>query len=77
MNRDIDNEIIYRQQRGQSIRGIARDLGISRRRVSRTINLQQQAREVKKRSSKLDGFVETIQQLMARYGESVIVSKPP
>ncbi len=80
MNRDIDNEIIYRQQRGQSIRGIARDLGISRRRVSRTISLQQQAREVesvtaelprpsKKRSSKLDGFEETIQQLLARYSD--------
>jgi len=78
MNREIDNEIIYRQQRGQSIRGIARDLGISRRRVSRTIRLQQQAREVesvtdelprpnKKRSSKLDDFEETIQRLLARY----------
>ncbi|MDH3444518.1 MAG: hypothetical protein OEN50_11375 [Deltaproteobacteria bacterium] len=69
MNREIDNEIIHRRQRGQSIRGIARDLGISRRRCARTIRLYQQARDqesvtpelpqpTKKRSSKLDDFEE-------------------
>ncbi len=83
MNRDIDNEIIHRRQRGQSIRGIARDLGISRRRCARTIRLQQRAREVesvtpelprpaKKRSSKLDDFAETIGQLLGRYSDMTV-----
>ena len=83
MNRELANDIIHRRQRGQSIRGIARDLGISRRRVSRAIGLQQQAREVesvtpelprpaKKRSSKLDAFDETIQRLLDRYSDMTV-----
>ncbi len=45
MNCTIDNEIIHRRQRGQSIRGISQDMGISRRRVSRVIRQHQQSRE--------------------------------
>jgi transposase len=78
MNREIDNQIIHRRQRGQSIHGIARELGISRRRVSRVIRHHQQAREretvtpelpqpAKKRSSKVDAFEEAIGQLLTRY----------
>ena len=83
MNRDIDNQIIYRHQRGQSMRGIARDLGISRRRVSQVIRQQRRAREVesltdelprprKNSSSKLDGFKDTIQELLNRYPEMTV-----
>jgi transposase len=78
MNGVLDNEIIHRRQKGQSIRGIARDLGVSRHRVCGVINEQQQAREVEsltpelprpsaKRSSKLDDYEATIQRLLARY----------
>ena len=46
MNGALENEIIHRRQQGQSIRSIARDLGVSRRRVTRVINQQQHARDV-------------------------------
>ena len=36
-NEPTDNEIVHRWQGGQSMRGIARELGISRWRVERTI----------------------------------------
>jgi transposase len=78
MNQQIANDIIHRHQGGQSIRGIATDLSISRRRVSRVIRLQRQRRQeesitpelrrpVTQHASKLDGFEPMIQQLLDRY----------
>jgi transposase len=81
MNRDTDNEIIYRWQSGQSMRGIARDLNVSRWRVKRVIQQQQAARNnnssspagselptpASRRSSKLDEFDSRIHQLLERY----------
>ena len=78
MNGVLENEIIHRRQQGQSIRGIARELGVSRRRVTSVINRQQHARSVEsmtpelprpraKRAGKLDDHEATIQQLLRRY----------
>ncbi len=81
MNRQTDNEIIYRAQGGQSMRGIARDLRVSRWRVQRVIQQQQAAREdssagpvnaqlpqpVLSRASKLDAFATSLEQLLQRY----------
>lgn len=77
----IDNEIVHRWQGGQSMRGIARDLGLSRWRVERTISAHREARDtadgsppnaelpapVTQRSSKLDTFQSQIEELLARY----------
>jgi uncharacterized protein (DUF433 family) len=78
VNSQTENDIITRHQGGQSIRGIARDLGLSRRRVADTIAAHQQARNhetgssqlpqpVAERGSKVDAFLPQIQQLLARY----------
>jgi transposase len=81
MNQTQDNEIIHRWQGGQSIRGIARDLGISRWSVTRTLALNQSQRSdvaeapvntrlpkaKTKRRSKLDQYQSTIEQLLERY----------
>ena len=81
MNRQKDNEIIYRWQGGQSMRGIARDLNVSRWRVKRVIQQQQASRRdaaagpvnselpapVTSRSSKLDKFETMISHLLERY----------
>jgi transposase len=83
MNEKIANEIIHRRQRGQSIRGIARDLRISRRRAARVLRAHQHAREVesvtpelarpaRERASKLDGFEELLKRLLARYGNITV-----
>jgi transposase len=75
---EIENDIIARHQAGQSIRGISRDLGISRYRVSGVIARNQAGRENEtrksqlpappaKRASKLDSFASQIEQLLARY----------
>ena len=40
MSEQIDNDIIHRWQGGQSMRGIARDLNVSRWRVARVIQRQ-------------------------------------
>jgi hypothetical protein len=45
MNNHLDNQIIHRWTSGQSMRGIARDLGVNRKRVARVIGLHQQSRE--------------------------------
>ena len=80
-NEPTDNEIVHRWQGGQSMRGIARELGISRWRVERTIGSHRSARDrdsgvpvnaelpaaVILRSSKLDTFRAQIVQLLARY----------
>ena len=81
MSQKLDNEIVHRRQGGQSMRGIARDLGISRWRVERTLALNQSLRsgETEKpvnaqlpkpsqsRRSKLDQYLPAIEQLLERY----------
>lgn len=75
-----DNEIVHRWHSGQSLRGIARELGVSRNRVSRVIREHQAARTAAagekrsslplpgaRRKSKLDAFEKIIEQLLQRY----------
>ncbi|MEZ6136197.1 MAG: IS21 family transposase [Pirellulaceae bacterium] len=81
MSQKLDNEIVHRRQGGQSMRGIARDLGISRWRVERTLALNQSLRSAEtdkpvnaqlpkpsqSRRSKLDQYLPAIEQLLERY----------
>jgi transposase len=81
MSETLDNQIVHRWQGGQSMRGIARELGVSRWRVERTIALNNSARsadsalpvnaELPKartnRSSKLDEYIPAIEQMLERY----------
>ena len=81
MTEQTDNEIISRWQSGQSMRGIARDLGVSRWRVARVVRSQQASRDdasagpvnsdlptpASRRASKLDQFETKISQLLERY----------
>ena len=78
MNESINHEIIRRWNAGQSMRGIAADLGISRHRVRHTIRRREQSRDSGathpdlpkprgRRKSKLDEFEEGVKQLLARY----------
>lgn len=45
MSQATDNEIVSRRQSGQSLRGIAQDLNVSRWRVTRVIRQQQARRD--------------------------------
>jgi transposase len=83
MNQELANEIVHRREGGQSIRGIAADLGIGRKRVARVLRLQRAARDVesltpelprptKERSGKLTEFDETIQRLLNRYSKITV-----
>ncbi|NJN52326.1 MAG: IS21 family transposase [Gammaproteobacteria bacterium] len=78
MSQETDNEIVSRRQSGQSLRGIARDLNVSRWRVTRVVRQQQTQREdlaagpihaelPAPRSSMLDAFEPRILQLLERY----------
>ena len=78
MSQSVEHEIIRRWHAGQSMRGIAGDLGISRHRVARTIRHHQQSRDSGgthpdlpqrrgRRKSKLDPFEDALEQLLARY----------
>lgn len=81
MSETLENQIVHRWQGGQSMRGIARELGVSRWRVERTIALNNSARsadaampvnaELPKartnRSSKLDEYIPAIEQMLERY----------
>jgi transposase len=79
--KEQDNEIIVRWQGRQSMRGIARDLGISRWRVRRVVGAHTTARDdgalssdlparpLAQPKSKLDAFETKISQLLARYPE--------
>lgn len=78
MNKSMNYEIVRRWYAGRSLRGIARDLGISRHRVSRTIDRHQRSRDSGvthpdlprrrgRRKSKLDPFQDAMEQLLARY----------
>jgi transposase len=75
---ETDNQIVTRYQQGQSLRSIARDLGLNRHRVSATVRDHLKRREQEGansplpappqvRGSQLDAFVPQIQQLLARY----------
>jgi transposase len=81
MSQQIDNDIIYRWQGGQTMRSIARDLGVSRWRVKRAIERQQAARNnssagpvnaqlpapAASRPSQLDAFEVSMGRLLERY----------
>lgn len=78
MTYETDNQIVTRYQQGQSVRSIARDLGLHRQRVAVTIRRHLEQREIAgassplpaapvTRGSQLDAFVPQIQQLLARY----------
>jgi transposase len=81
VNESRDNEVVHRWQGGQSMRGIARDLGMSRWYVKRVINKHQATRDVDSgtpvnadlpkvstgRSSKVDAFQSKIVQYLERY----------
>jgi len=78
MTKVTDNEIISRWQGQQSMRGIARDLGISRWRVHRVVGVYNADRDkgalssdlpkpVSQHKSKLDPFETKISQLLSRY----------
>lgn len=82
MNEQTRNEIISRFRQGQSMRSIARSLGVSRGAVSRTIHsheaartesdgdvakTHQELRPRRRRRSLLDPFADTISQLLDRY----------
>ena len=79
-SKEQDNEIVARWQGRQSMRGIARDLGVSRWRVRRVVAAHIAARDdgalssdfpraASQRKSKLDAFATKIGQLLARYPE--------
>ncbi len=77
----LENEIIHRVLGGQPLRRIARELGLSRWRVSQTVRAHRVARDDEsaapvnvdlprppsRRSSKLDAFQSQIERLLARY----------
>jgi transposase len=79
------NEIIRRRQGGQSLRGIARDLGIDRKRVTRVVREQQQARESgvvhpdlpppkeSRRGRALEPYESTLRELLVRYPDITAV----
>jgi IS30 family transposase len=81
MKEQLDNEIVHRWQGGQSLRGIARDLSVTRWRVTRVIRRHQAVRSEasldssnsalpaarRRRGSKLDAFQSAILQLLKRY----------
>jgi len=84
MNDQPDLDVITRWTDGQSQRGIARDLGMSRKRVRRIIERHQQDRRegalpaelrpsTLRRASQLDEFQEPIKSLLARYPDITIV----
>jgi transposase len=80
MNESLENDIVYRSQGGQSARGIARDLNVSRWYVARVLRKQSAARDgttdsppaslgraKARRKSQLDSFEPQIQRLLERY----------
>jgi transposase len=77
-NEALRQEIVRRHYEGQSIRGMAEDLGISRERVRRVLADHDRARSGerpasslpaprKKRKSKLDDYEDLMRQLLTRY----------
>lgn len=77
-NQELRHEIVRRHHEGQSMRGIAGDLGISRERVRRVLAGHERARSGEQpasslpaprteRKSKLDDYEDLMRQLLARY----------
>ncbi len=83
MNEALQNQIIQLYQGGRSIRGIARQLGISRHQVSRVLAGYHQDRQAgsrgalpppkRKRSSRLDEYEAPLVQLLQRYPDLTAV----
>ena len=84
MTDSIHHEIIHRWENGQSMRSIARSLGINRKRVARIVREHRSARDSdtpprelpqppRRRASKLDPFQEILQQLLERYPNITVV----
>jgi transposase len=84
MHETQEQEIIRRWRAGQSQRGIARDLGLSRKRVRRVVSQHEQGREsgvrhpdlpapIRRRGSQVDAFETAIQQLLERYPQITVV----
>jgi transposase len=75
MNEALRHEIVQRQQQGQALRAIARDLGIARKTVARVCRQVQAQRagqapsppSGRKRPSQLDAFGPLLQELLVRY----------
>ena len=78
MTDSIYHEIIHRWKNGQSMRSIARSLGVNRKRVARIVREHRSARDSgapprelpqppRRRVSKLDLYQEILQQLLERY----------
>jgi transposase len=74
---DLHNQIVQLYHGGSSMRGIARQLGISRHQVARVLAAHQTDRDQgspgalprpkQKRASSLDAYQESLRQLLARY----------
>ena len=82
MSDDLRNEVLRRWYSGQPIRGISRDLGISRRTVGRVIARHQHQRATgvtglpvprQERESLIDPFEATIHDYLARYPDMSVV----
>lgn len=82
MNEELRNEILRRWQGGQSIRAIARELGVSRRTVGRVVAQQQHQRATgvtglprppKPRGSQVDSFETTLRDYLSRYPDLSVV----
>jgi transposase len=87
VNESLENEIVHRWQGGQSMRGIARALNISRWHVQHILRGHQAARDVDSgapvhpdlpkaatgRSSKVDAFQAQIAQLLERYPKMTVM----
>lgn len=84
MTNSIRHEIIHRWANGQSMRSIARSLGINRKRVARIIGEHRSARDSdtpprdlpqppRRRGGKLEPFQEILQQLLERYPNITVV----
>jgi transposase len=82
MNDDLRNEILRRWHGNQPIRGISRDLGISRRTVGRVITRHQQQRATgvsglpaphEQRGSLVDFYEATLRDYLSRYPNMSVV----
>ena len=82
MNEDVRNEVLRRWYGGQSMRGIARDLHLSRKTVAGTIagHQQQRAQGVtglpappEVRGSQVDSYEAALREYLARYPKMSVV----
>jgi transposase len=82
MNDHLRNEILRRRYGGQPIRGISRDLGVSRRTVGRVISRHEQQRTTgatglpaprRRRDSLVDSFEATLRDYLSRYPDMSVV----